>query len=142
MPGLVIPLLLADLEIGALTIRAEARGETLEGQVAVAHVIINRVKARHRRESTISGVCLEPLQFSAWNLDDPNRAKMGETPWSDDTLLLALAALLRAIDEDRRGIDPTEGALHYHTKNARPRWSRGIKPTVVIGHHQFYAGIP
>jgi len=128
-----------DFEICARTIWAEARGESFEGQVAVAHVLINRVEVRHRKESTLSGVCLEPSQFSAWNLDDPNRKKLLALPWSDPGLQRAARALLSALAE--RPNDPTKGATYYHAKYARPRWARGETPTVVIGNHKFYAGI-
>ena len=57
----------ADEDAVARTLWAEARGEGFEGMKAVAHVIINRWKRRHRKESTLCGVATEPWQFSAWN---------------------------------------------------------------------------
>jgi len=135
----MISLLLGDIDYGARTVWAEARGEPFEGQVAVAHVLINRVEARHRRESTLAGVCLEPMQFSAWNEGDANRKKLLALSWSDTGLQRAARALLEALGERPR--DPTGGALHYHTTAVRPRWSRGHVPSAVIGNHKFFVGI-
>ena len=41
----------------------EARGESREGQIAVGHVILNRVKDR-RYPDTVRGVVWQPKQFS------------------------------------------------------------------------------
>ena len=41
----------------------EARGESREGQIAVGHVILNRVKDR-RYPSSLKGVIWQPRQFS------------------------------------------------------------------------------
>lgn len=49
------------------TIYGEARGEPLEGQVAVGCVIRNRVLSPYRWATSYRGVCLEPLQFSCWS---------------------------------------------------------------------------
>ena len=48
----------------ALTLMAEARGETSEGRRAVASVIWHRA---HERNQTWEDVCLAPKQFSCWN---------------------------------------------------------------------------
>jgi len=127
----------ADIDIGARTVWGEARGEPYEGKLAVAHVILNRWRARHRGETTVFGVCSEPKQFSCWNESDPNRPKMIAIGAAEPSYRECLRAFLEAID----GPDPTGGALHYHTIGVRPRWSRGKRPSAVIGAHKFFVGI-
>ncbi len=51
-----------DIIILALTLYREARGESKEGQIAVANVIANRVKKNH---SSFYAECVKPLQFSS-----------------------------------------------------------------------------
>jgi len=41
-----------------------------------------------------------------------------------------------------QSIDPTGGALFYHTQAVRPRWSRVGQGRQVIGAHVFYADVP
>ena len=59
---------LPQIELVGLTLYGEARGEPIEGIVAVGCVIRNRVKF----EGSFYAVCLKPRQFSCWNQDDPN----------------------------------------------------------------------
>ena len=65
-----------DLWIFAKTIWAEARGEPLEGQIAVANVILNRARQGGWWGDDVAGVCCKSKQFSCWNEGDPNRARM------------------------------------------------------------------
>lgn len=65
-----------DLWDFAKTIWAEARGEPLEGQIAVANVILNRARQGGWWGDDVVKVCRKPKQFSCWNNGDPNRAKM------------------------------------------------------------------
>ena len=131
-------MLLADLDILARTVWGESRSEEFLGQVSVAHVVLNRVKSKHRRETTISGAATEPYQFSCWLENDPNREKLFSVNLSDHTFRLAYKAALSAID----GQDPTHGATHYHTISiAKPPWAKNKTPIVTIGNHMFYTGI-
>jgi len=129
----------SDLDIMARTIFGEARGEGFEGKLAVAHVILNRVKKRHRKEVTIAGVCTEPYQFSCWLRDDLNRAKMEaitvDHPVFRDCLA-ALKAIAQGDDEDM-----TLGSTHYHSTAISPAWAGGKDPVVTIGRHAFYNDI-
>src|SRR5665213_1243171 len=58
---------LSQVETLALTIYGEGRGESIEGQIAIACVIRNRAVNK-----TIKEICLAPFQFSCWNKNDPN----------------------------------------------------------------------
>jgi hypothetical protein len=60
---------LPDEAILALTLYGEARGEPIEGIIAVGCVIRNRVNDTKKRwPNTYRGVCLQPWQFSALNV--------------------------------------------------------------------------
>ncbi len=66
---------MTERDVVALTLYGEVRGEPLEGQLAVASVLLNR-KADGRWGQTFTSVCRAPWQFSCWNPTDPNRATL------------------------------------------------------------------
>src|SRR5688500_14492498 len=60
---------LSENEILGLTLYGEARSEPIEGLVAVGSVIANRASdGKQRWGTSIRGVCLQPFQFSCWNV--------------------------------------------------------------------------
>lgn len=131
-----------DLDILARTIYGEARGELhhptggVESLHAVAWVVKNR--AKHAQFSPyIYKVCMQPWQFSCWNLNDPNRRKLLDVTFDDKVFQECyLTAALVLFD---RVNDCTNGANHYHsTYIAPPYWAVGQTPTITIGHHAFY----
>ena len=65
---------LSDIEILGLTIIGEARGEPIQGQVAVGSIAKNRLHSKPAKYKRYHDVVLEPNQFSCWNGDDPNLA--------------------------------------------------------------------
>lgn len=130
----------SDINILARTVWGEARGESYEGQKAVAHVVINRWRAdegQFRKDDTIATACLRYAQFSCWNADDPNFEEMQTTGPEARSFRAAMRAALEALDEP----DPTEGARHYHTAGVSPAWSKGRDPVIVIGSHYFFVGV-
>lgn len=128
----------------ARTIYGEARGESVRGMEAVAAVIVNRVnRARERGGywwgNDLAQVCAKPWQFSCWNPDDPNRARIISVGMENRVFQCCLRIARRAV----AGVldDPTGGATHYHTLAANPPWARGRVPSAEIGNHVFYSGI-
>ncbi|MEO1550693.1 MAG: cell wall hydrolase [Pseudomonadota bacterium] len=113
----------------------EARGEGIDGQIAVAEVILNRVDSR-KYPGTICGVVRQgehrhnACQFSFRCDGKP------ETFSERDALEEArkIAALMLA----GRPRIMTDGATHYHTHAVQPRWSRKLEKTTVVGSHIFY----
>lgn len=133
-----------DFDTLARTVYGEARGESAEGRIAVAHVILNRVKVARAHGGywwgdTIAGVCRKRWQFSCWNQNDPNREKLLEVGADSVTFVGCLAAAHAALTGDVP--DPTDGATHYHTQAVRPEWANGRSPVAVIGHHSFYRDV-
>lgn len=111
----------------------EARGESIEGQAAVAEVILNRVDDLSYPGS-ICGVVNQGnrngCQFSYTCDGRADRV-------SDPTTYGRVAKIARAmIDGAPRQL--TDGATHFHTPAVRPDWSRRFTRTARIGAHIFY----
>ncbi len=118
---------------GAWTLRGEAGGEGEAGMLAVAWVIRNRA-ARKGWPGTITGVVLQPMQFSFWNGDSKRRAAVCEA--TDEAHQIALRVLLEAYDSDE---DPTLGALWYHADYIEPpSWTKNLEVSLRHGRHIFY----
>jgi hypothetical protein len=136
-----------DVDIVARTIYGEARGESEEGQIAVGFVAFNRSEdaqktgRRQFGDGSPASACLQPFQFSCWNANDPNAAKLRALDADDPDPVFAKC--LRIAEEVLSGQipDPTNGATFYHTSNISPPWSRGQTPCAEIGRHKFYKGI-
>lgn len=113
----------ADLELLAKAIYGEARGESYEGQVAIAAVILNRVK-NPNFPNTINGVIYQPGAFTA--ITD---GQFYLTP--NDTAY-------KAAQDAAARWDPTGGAIYYWnpaTATNKWVWSRPI--ITQIGSHVF-----
>lgn len=128
-------------DVLARTIWGEARGEGIRGMEAVACVVLNRVRVAEKHKGywwggDVFAVCQKPYQFSCWNRDDPNRARLLKVTKDN-------AFFREALDIARRAVggvlnDVTNGATHYHTRAIKPHWAVGQKPCALIGSHIFY----
>jgi spore germination cell wall hydrolase CwlJ-like protein len=113
----------------------EARGESSLGQMAVAHVVLNRVRDR-RYPNTICAVVFQNdhrrnrCQFSFACDGQPDRA-YNQKAWRT-ALKLSLKTLAGATD------DITLASTHYHATYVAPYWASHLKPTVQFGQHLFY----
>lgn len=112
----------------ALNIYHEARGEPLEGKVAVAHVTITRAT---KRRLSVENTVKQPHQFS-WYSD-----KKPDDITDHDSFVECLHAALIAMDRRLQG-DTMHGADHYHATSVNPRWNRKMKVLATIGNHIFY----
>lgn len=141
--------MLSEREVVALTIYGEARGEPLEGRVAVACVIRNRVRRPGWWGHGYREVCLKPAQFSCWNATDPNRDVLeaasqrlqdGETS-PGDTLWQECLWIADGVMADKI-TDRVGQATHYYESHiAPPRWVDGATLVTVVAHHQFYTNV-
>ncbi len=121
----------------AKTIWGEARGEGAQGMQAVANVIMNRVDRGGWYGASVKDVVLKPLQFSCWNANDPNRAKIDRLTEAD----LATSGALTIARQVMNGQLPdiTGGATEYHSIRIKPNWNWDkLEKTVQIGNHVFY----
>ena len=123
----------ADWQCLTEAIYFEARGEGLEGQIAVAEVILNRV-ASPLYPRSVCGVVRQRggggCQFSY--ICDGRSTKMREKDAADLAGRIARAML----DGAPRLL--TAGATHFHSSRVRPDWSRRFAHTATIGAHVFY----
>lgn len=113
----------------ALNIYHEARGERVEGQIAVAQVTINRTK-HEEWPSTICEVVYQPKQFSWTHLikeHTPSEAKA----WSI-AQTIARDVMIGNVE------DPSNGAVYYHANWVNPSWAEYMDLSKVIGNHLFY----
>lgn len=145
---MILDQLLPD-EVLALTIYGEARGESIEGQVAIANIIMNRFLSNtFKYKNNVGNVCLEKFQFSCWNDNDPNRAKLLSLANSlvigdiKDTILRQCLAVARNI-VGNHFVDNISGNKNYMTNNLfnsnkKPSWAINAKNIKVIGNHTFF----
>ena len=126
----------ASLDCLALNIYHEARGEPLEGKIAIAQVVMNRVGDPYFPAEVCDVVKQggerprDRCQFSWWcdGLSDrPDDAGAWE-----DSKGLAGQILAGGLD------DPTQGALWYHADYVTPAWQMDMVRQGKIGRHIFY----
>lgn len=125
-------------DIALRTVWGEARGEGEAGMVAVAHVLVNRLRSG-RWGDTLTKVCLWPVQFSCWNTTDPNREQIAALADADPLLLQIADYVADALTGTP---DPTNGSTHYYAAGTPvPNWSFHGRFQVQIGKHRFYSGV-
>ena len=128
-------------EMLAATLQAEAGGEGMGGMLAAGAVIRNRAETGKYGGNSISGVIMQPGQFSAWNgvtgyAGGEGAIDMNSLRVSEDAYAAADAILSGNYQ------DPTGGATHYYNPNvATPAWGAGANPGggqwTTIGNHIF-----
>lgn len=144
-PVAPIPVDENEVRLLAATAWGEARSEGEQGMRAVAHVMVNRVGDRFGED--LATVILSPKQFSVWNRGDPNRRLVAGLYQHPDRYTIGGAEWNTAQRVARevlsgQSVDPTNGALFYHTRAVRPRWAGTGVGRQVIGAHIFYADVP
>lgn len=115
----------SDLYLLSCCVYGEARGESYTGKVAVAAVILNRVKSSAFPNS-ISGVI---YQNGAFTCVSDGQINMGT---NDECT--------RAAQDAMNGWDPTGGAIYYfNPATATSKWIWSRPQLVTIGKHIFCA---
>jgi spore germination cell wall hydrolase CwlJ-like protein len=120
----------------AQAIYFEARSEPVEGQAAVAQVILNRMTSG-LYPSTICGVVFQnrshyrACQFSFACEGKSLRIVEAES-WAQAT------RVANEVLEGRTWLADVGASTHYHANYVRPRWARSLKKTDTIGRHVFY----
>jgi hypothetical protein len=113
----------------------EARGESLQGQVAVAEVILNRVESG-RYPSTVCGVVEQGT--GQRNMCQFSYYCDGRSDAVDDDEAWAKAGRIARAMLDGAPRLLTDGAMFYHTKAVAPYWADEFVQTASIGAHLFY----
>jgi N-acetylmuramoyl-L-alanine amidase len=117
-----------DLDCLVKNVYYESATESRQGQIAVAHVTLNRVKSKIF-PNTICEVVYQPHQFS-WT-------KLRKLQTINDSLLEKVTSVAVGVLEGKYK-DPTQGAKFFHNFSVNPNWAYVRKQTVVIGNHVFY----
>ncbi|MEO1093072.1 MAG: cell wall hydrolase [Pseudomonadota bacterium] len=112
----------------------EARGSSEQDQLAVAHVVLNRVADR-RYPDAVCDVIWQPKQFS-WTHDGRSDAVRFANP-ADRRVWKELVSLSVDVVSGSTA-DPTGGATHYHTRYVNPAWSKRLRKLVRIEDHIYY----
>lgn len=115
----------------ALNIYFEARNQDFEAQLAVAHVVENRVMSSQFPNSHCGvimdgGELRHRCQFS-WYCDGKSDVPRNEEAWK---------SAVRVAASYWKYSDPTNGALWYHAEYVSPSWAGSTY--VAVGSHRFY----
>ena len=112
-----------NLNLLARLVHGEARGEPYTGKVAVAAVVLNRVKSSSF-PNTVAGVIYQRGAFDA--------VSDGQINMSPDS------TSKKAAQDALNGWDPSYGAIYYFNPNtATNKWIWSRPMTVTIGNHRF-----
>jgi spore germination cell wall hydrolase CwlJ-like protein len=122
----------AEEECVAIAVYHEARGEPLDGQLAVAEVIMNRA-ASGRYPASWCQVVKQPWQFSFVN------PRTGRYPAvKQDSAAWAYAQAITRIASGKLADALPSDVLWYHADYVAPSWGRRLAKVEKIGAHIFY----
>lgn len=119
-----------DQECIAAAVYFEARGEPIEGQLAVAEVVLNRA-ASGKYPSSICAVVKQPAQFSF-----VRKGRIPPIAKATDAWRKAVAVAHVAAKHLAKQI--SSSVLWYHASYVRPDWGRRLTRVAQIGAHIFY----
>ena len=127
---------LAEENCLARAVYFEARSESELGQLAVARVILNRVKDPEYPK-TICGVVYQgsgrrnscQFSFACDGLPDDVRSAAA---WANSKRIAQ-----KALGGDAK-VAAIGSATNYHADYVRPKWAKSMKRLIKIGHHVFY----
>ena len=131
--------LISDDALGIMAIWAEAESEPYEGKCAVGEVICKRAATKYNNRGGIASTLVTPYQFSFFNMDLGNRARL--------TKALQIDTADAIVDECRRAWVESEtsnyskGAVLYYNPAAvvtAPAWAMVYTLIATIGNHRFY----
>ena len=109
----------------------EARGEPIEGQLAVAEVVLNRTRSG-KYPAGICDVVVQPWQFSFIR-----KGRFPQADRSSDSWRKAVA--ISRIALDKLSAQVPQDVLWYHATYVSPSWGKRLKRETQIGLHIFYS---
>lgn len=110
----------------------ESKSEPKEGQLAVAHVILNRVRSEKYGDSICEVVHQRTGRVCQFSWYCSKNLKIDRSMYSE---IESLAH--KFYTEYESFADMTRGALYFHADYVRTTW-RNLQRTVKIGRHIFY----
>ncbi|MCW5198850.1 cell wall hydrolase [Desulfobulbus sp. F4] len=108
-----------------LNIYHEARSEPRIGQLAVAHVTLNRASQSNQ---SLEEVITAPKQFS-WTF-----LQKSYVPDEPEIFMGCMQTAMKAMTSK----DFTRGATFYHRHDVRPKWAASKNYVAQYGDHLFY----
>lgn len=117
-----------ELNCLASAIYHEAKSETLNGQLAVGRVIVNRSKSG-RFPDSYCGVVFQPSQFSFVRAGSLPAAPKASRQWKN-------AVAVAQIAHEGSWRSPVEGALFFHAAYVSPGWR--LTRIARVDNHVFY----
>ena len=129
----------------ALNIYHEARDQPIEGQVAVAQVVMERVKS-NKYPNSICEVVMQGPTYS-WSINYPIKHRCQFSWYCDgksdrihdmETFNSIYLFTTGLVDGTMILKDVTEGATHYHADYVSPDWAKTKTKTIEIEDHIFY----
>ena len=117
-----------ELECLAGAIYFESKSESLQGQLAVGHVIANRAKSG-RFPSSYCGVVFQRSQFSFVRGRSMPAIARGGMQWKN------AVAIARIVDQQLHE-SPIGKALFFHARRVSPGWR--LTRVATLGNHVFY----
>lgn len=126
----------------------EARGEGIEGMLAVGHVTMNRVESS-RFPDTVCGVVRQTKYIKSWRTGElvparnrcqfswycdgrPEVVNKESKAWKN-SMLIAAATFYRM-----NGDDTTYGSMWYHAERVTPYWANSMHKVRQVNNHIFY----
>jgi spore germination cell wall hydrolase CwlJ-like protein len=133
LPDLVADLSTAELpdreaECLAGAVYFEAKGESLDGQLAVAQTILNRTRSG-RFPTSVCGVVMQPSQFSFVRGGGFPPIARSSRHWKN---AVAIAHIARNDLWD----SSVDNALYFHARRVNPGWN--LRKIAALGNHVFY----
>lgn len=117
-----------EMQCLAGTVYFESKGESLEGQLAVARVVMARAKSS-RFPNSICGVVYQRKQFSFIRGGKMPRINKSHQHWRN-------AVAISKIAMNDAWKSPVEGALFFHARYVSPGWR--LTRMATIDNHIFY----
>jgi N-acetylmuramoyl-L-alanine amidase len=106
----------------------ESKSEPLDGQLAVANVILNRAESG-RFASTVCGVVYQRGQFSFVRGGSMPPIARNSADWRE-------AVAIAYIAQNELWKAPAQNALYFHAKRVSPGWR--MQRVGAVGNHVFY----
>jgi spore germination cell wall hydrolase CwlJ-like protein len=120
-----------DQDCLAKAVYFEARGEPIEGQLAVAEVVINRAGSG-RYPADICSVVTQPWQFSFIRKGQFPTPNYGSDAWRK-------AVAVAKIAQGKLADTLPSNVLWYHADYVAPSWGKRLTRQTKIGLHIFYS---
>ena len=134
-----------EIECMAINAYHEARSQSVAGQLATMHVVLNRVIS-NKFPNTICGVVTQGPTYVNWLGNEwPVRDKCQFSWYCDgmDDTAKDVESYKRIYDlaeyvTTAETYDYTEGATHYHADYVDPFWNKSFTKVTQIDSHIFY----